>query len=221
MSLIIEQIIMIRCIIPQEIKDAYLNIKGDILKTPLEYSPKLSTISGACVYLKMEHLQHTGSFKLRGVLNKIKSLHKEDFQKTFIATSTGNHAAAFASKAFEFDAVLFMPENASEMYESIVAGSIVPPSTLTTISDATAGGIEANSLTFDICKNQFKDFELIDESEIKEALAFIVRYHQTIIETGAVLPVAALLHSKKYTGKNVVLVLTKKNKLCIINQYNR
>jgi len=72
---------MTKRIFPQEIKDAYLNIKGDILKTPLEYSSKLSEISGAKVFLKMEHLQHTGSFKIRGVLNKIKSLGKTNFQK--------------------------------------------------------------------------------------------------------------------------------------------
>lgn len=301
-------------ILPKEIEDAYLNIKEDILKTPLEYSPKLSKISGTRVFLKMEHLQHTGSFKIRGVLSKVKSLHKDDFQKTFIAASTGNHAAAFAyaSKVFGFNGVLFMPENiadvkkdalkaydikqylygknsieteakatahakesngillhpyndpeiikgqgtigieiqdqlpevdtvlapigggglmsglcsyfnnekvkvigcqpvnASEMYESVKYGKIVPPSTLSTIADATAGGIEANSLTFDICKNQLDGFELIEENEIKKAIAFIVQHHQTIIEPGAALPVAALLHSKKYKGKNVVLVLTGK-----------
>jgi len=301
-------------IIPQEIKNAYLKIKGDILKTPLEYSSMLSKISGAHVFLKLEHLQYTGSFKIRGVLNKVKGLYKDTFQKTFIAASTGNHAAAFAfaSQIFGFNAILFMPENvsdvkrdalkaydikkclygknsmeteakatafakensgilihpyndpeiikgqgtigieiqdqlpevdtvlapigggglisglssyfddnkvkvigcqplnASEMYDSIKQGKIVPPSTLSTISDATAGGIEDNSLTFDICKNQLDGFELIKEDEIKKAVAFIVQYHQTIIEPGAALPVATLLHSKKYKGRNVVLVLTGK-----------
>lgn len=305
---------MTKRIIPQEIKAAYLNIKGDILKTPLEYSPMLSKISGARVFLKMEHLQHTGSFKIRGVLNKIKSLNKDDFQKIFVAASTGNHAAAFAyaSKAFGFNAVLFMPENVSnvkkhaltgydvkqylfgknsmeteakatayakeisgilihpyndeeivkgqgtigveiqdqlpdvdfvlapvgggglisglcsyfdeqkvdvigcqpqntsEMYESLKISKIVQPSTLSTIADATAGGIEANSITFDICKNQLNGFELIPENEIKEAVAFIAKYHQTIIEPGAALPVAAILQSKKYANKNVVLVLSGK-----------
>jgi len=305
---------MTRRIIPQEIKDAYLRIKGDILKTPLEYSLALSKISGARVYLKMEHLQLTGSFKIRGILSKIKSLPEKDFQKTFIAASTGNHAAAFAfaSKVHNFKGVLFMPENvsdvkkdalydshvkiflhgknsseteakagtyarensgilihpyndveiikgqgtvgieiqdqlpevdtilapigggglisglcsyflgkkvkfvgsqpvnASEMFDSVKSGEIVPPSSHSTIADATAGGIEANSLTFDICKELLGDYELIKENEIKEAVAFMVRYHQTIIEPGAALPVAALLNSKNYKGKNVVLVLTGK-----------
>lgn len=94
--------------------------------------------------------------------------------------------------------------------ESVKSGKIAPPITLPTIADATAGGIEANSLTFDICKNQLNGFALIEENEIKEAISFIVQNHQTIIEPGASLPVAALLHSKKYAGKNVVLVLTGK-----------
>ncbi len=305
---------MTKRIFPEEIINAYLKIKDDILKTPLEYSSKLSEISGAKVFLKMEHLQYTGSFKIRGVLNKIKSLGKTNFQKTFIAASTGNHAAAFgyASKVFGFNGVLFMPENvndvkqdalkaydvkkyiygknsmeteakatsyaneisgilihpyndreiikgqgtigveiqdqlseidtvlapvgggglisglcsyfadnkvmvigcqpknASEMYDSVKCGKIVPPSTLSTIADATAGGIETEALTFDICKNQLDGFELIDEDKIKKAVAFMVKYHQTIIEPGAALPVAALLNSKKYKDKNVVLVLTGK-----------
>ena len=55
----------------KDIENAYKNIRNDIKDTPLVYSEKLSKISGASVYLKMEHLQKTGSFKIRGVLNKL------------------------------------------------------------------------------------------------------------------------------------------------------
>ena len=96
------------------------------------------------------------------------------------------------------------------MYESVKCGKIIAPSTQATIADATAGGIEANSLTFQICKDQLKAFELIEEDDIKKAVAFILKNHHTIIEPGAALPVAALLNSKKYKGKNVILVLTGK-----------
>ncbi len=98
------------------IKIAYDSIKGDILKTPLIYSKKLSEISGAKVYLKMEHLQLTHSFKLRGVLTKLKSIDKKDFNKTFVAASTGNHAAAFGyvSDKFGFKGKLFLPKNFDE-----------------------------------------------------------------------------------------------------------
>ena len=99
-----------------DIEVAYNSIKGDILKTPLIHSPKLSEISGANVYLKMEHLQLTSSFKIRGVLIKVKSLNKKDFDKTFIAASTGNHAAAFgyASEKFGFKGKLFLPKSVTE-----------------------------------------------------------------------------------------------------------
>ena len=95
----------------KDIEIAYNNIKGDILKTPLIHSPKLSAISGANVYLKMEHLQVTDSFKIRGVLTKLGSINKKDFKKIFVAASTGNHAAAFgyASGIFGFKGKLFLP----------------------------------------------------------------------------------------------------------------
>ena len=97
----------------KDIDIAYKNIKGNIIKTPLIYSPKLSAISGANVYLKMEHLQITDSFKIRGVLTKLMSLNKKDFNKVFVAASTGNHAAAFgyASGTFGFKGTLFLPTN--------------------------------------------------------------------------------------------------------------
>ena len=95
----------------KDIALAYASIKGDILKTPLIYSPKLSAISKANVYLKMEHLQLTDSFKIRGVLCKVKSINKKDFSKTFVAASTGNHAAAFGyvSEKLNFKGKLFLP----------------------------------------------------------------------------------------------------------------
>ena len=76
----------------------------------------LTKISGAEVFLKMEHLQVSGSFKIRGVLSKINSLRKEDFEKVFVAASTGNHAAAFAyaSKKIGFKGILYLPEKTSE-----------------------------------------------------------------------------------------------------------
>ena len=100
----------------KDIESAYGHIRDKVVKTPLLFSPELSRISGAQVYLKMENLQHTGSFKIRGVLNKIHSLGSGSFSKTFVAASTGNHAAAFAYAAehFGFKGILFMPEKTSE-----------------------------------------------------------------------------------------------------------
>ena len=63
----------------RDIQIAYHNIKDDIVKTPLVHSPKLSAISGGNVYLKMEHLQLTDSFKIRGVLTKMKRPREKKF----------------------------------------------------------------------------------------------------------------------------------------------
>lgn len=96
-----------------DIEATYNNIKNDIVKTPLVYSKRLSEIAGANVYLKMEQEQYTSSFKLRGVLSKMSSFSEKEFKNTFIAASTGNHAAAFtyASKKFGFEGKLFLPEH--------------------------------------------------------------------------------------------------------------
>ena len=100
----------------QDIEQAYVNIRNDVLMTSLIHSPKLSEISGAQIYLKLENDQLTSSFKIRGVLNKIRSIDTEDFDKTFVAASTGNHAAAFAyaSDRFGFKGKLFLPKTVTQ-----------------------------------------------------------------------------------------------------------
>ncbi len=102
-------------ITPQEIKTSYDKIREHVYHTPLVYSQELSQISGANVYLKMDNLQLTGSFKIRGVMNKILCIDPSDFKKPFVAASTGNHAAAFgyAAKKFEFKGTLYLPEKTS------------------------------------------------------------------------------------------------------------
>ena len=57
-----------------EVLAAEERVRPHIIKTPVEYSPFLSKMTGANVWLKMEHLQITGSFKLRGATNKVLSL---------------------------------------------------------------------------------------------------------------------------------------------------
>ncbi|MDR2455448.1 MAG: threonine/serine dehydratase [Deltaproteobacteria bacterium] len=65
-----------------------------IRRTPLIYSEALSQIAGEKVYLKLESLQLTGSFKARGAANKLLSLTPEEKAKGVIAFSTGNHGRA-------------------------------------------------------------------------------------------------------------------------------
>ncbi|MDQ2994517.1 MAG: pyridoxal-phosphate dependent enzyme, partial [Pseudomonadota bacterium] len=75
----------------KQIDAAYEKIKQHIVKTPLLYSEPLSRLLHAKVYLKCENLQITGSFKLRGALNKLLSLTAEQRERGVICASTGNH----------------------------------------------------------------------------------------------------------------------------------
>jgi threonine dehydratase len=82
-----------------EIEAARLRIGGRIERTAMVPSPSLSKIAGVPVYLKMEHRQTTGSFKLRGASNAVALLSAEEKSRGVVAASTGNHGRALAHAA--------------------------------------------------------------------------------------------------------------------------
>ena len=92
--------------------EAYQNISKYISHTLLYYSENLSSLSNSNVFLKLENFQHTGSFKLRGAMNKIINL--PDKSKKIVAASSGNHGAAVAYSLREFNmkGIVYVPENA-------------------------------------------------------------------------------------------------------------
>lgn len=98
-----------------EVQKAYPRIREHIRETPLEHSPFLSDASGADVYLKLENQQISGSFKLRGALNKCLALTKEQRAKPVVTASSGNHAAAVAYSLHELGArgIIYLPEAVS------------------------------------------------------------------------------------------------------------
>ena len=87
-------------------------IRSHIRETPLEHSPFLSRKTEASVFLKLENLQLTGSFKLRGAMNKILSLSPEVRGRGAVTASSGNHGHAFAylTDRFGFPGTIFLPE---------------------------------------------------------------------------------------------------------------
>ncbi|MCK5574996.1 MAG: pyridoxal-phosphate dependent enzyme [Sphingomonadales bacterium] len=76
----------------EDIKSAAALIEGRVLRTPFIPSMKLSEFTGADVWLKLENLQHTGAFKVRGALVKLLSLRDDERQAGVSAASAGNHA---------------------------------------------------------------------------------------------------------------------------------
>ena len=296
----------------QQIEGAEKRIRPHVRETPLEYSYPLNKISQCEVYLKLENLQVTGSFKARGALNKILSL--KDSTSKIVTASTGNHGLGVANalsvvkkdgiiylpkgaSAAKVDAIKMrgvpvefygdnceeteryvrkiseanhqiyvspyndidvmagqgsigvellrqlpdmdavfisvggggliagiaaylkavnpkievvgcLPENAPVMFECIKAGKIIEVPEKPTLSDATAGGIEAGSITFEICQRGIDDYVLVTEDEIAESMRLVLRHHHLIIEGSAGVALAALLRNKeKYKGRKVVVLI--------------
>ena len=82
--------------VQKEVLLASERIHPYVRQTILEYSPFYSRSGGATVYCKLENLQHTGSFKIRGAMNKLLSLTEEERKRGVVTASTGNHGAAVA-----------------------------------------------------------------------------------------------------------------------------
>ncbi len=100
-----------------KIREAYERIRNDIRTTPVERSAPLSRELGAEVFVKWECDQTTGSFKLRGALNKLRSLSPADRARGVVSASTGNHGLAI-SHAARLEGVplkLFLPETVAEV----------------------------------------------------------------------------------------------------------
>ena len=97
------------------VNEAESRIRGHIRETYLEFSPALSRLSGGSVYCKLENLQYSGSFKLRGAFNKILSLSAADRKPGIVTSSSGNHGAgvAYALGTLGQAGTVFVPTNVS------------------------------------------------------------------------------------------------------------
>lgn len=97
------------------VKNASVSICKYIKNTDLIYSKEFSNISKNEVWFKLENKQVTGSFKVRGALNKLLSLSNEQKEKGIITASTGNHglAVAYASEKLGISCEIFVPHSAS------------------------------------------------------------------------------------------------------------
>jgi threonine dehydratase len=270
------------------------------------------------VFLKLENLQHTGSFKVRGALNKLLTLTPEQRGQGIVTASSGNHGAAVAyglrllgmrglivvpehaspakvelirrlgaevrhhgddsvvaenyardyagqrglvyispyndpqvvagqgtigaelARQLDRIDVVFvavggggliagiagylkavwpsitvvgcLPERSPVMAESIRTGRIVEMESAPTLSDATAGGIEAGAITFDLCRALVDEYVLVDEGEIAAAIRAVIEAEHMLIEGAAGVAVAAY-HKRQadFRGKNVAIVLCGAN----------
>ena len=95
----------------QDVRNAAAQLEGHVLRTPMVVSPLLSQQLGCNIYVKLECLQYTSSFKARGAFIAMQSLSDEQRSAGVIAMSAGNHAQAVAYHAGQMGipAVIVMP----------------------------------------------------------------------------------------------------------------
>ena len=301
-------------LLPANVVLAANRIAPHIRETPLDHSPFFSELTGANVFLKLENLQFTGSFKLRGAFNKLLSLTPKQRAAGCVAASSGNHGAAvaFAMSKLDTKGVIFVPEGTSTtkveaikraggdvrffgtdgldtemhareyaaengmcylspyndedvvagqgtcgveiakqlpqvdaifiavgggglisgvgsflksvnptmsviacqpaasavMTESVKAGEILELPSQPTLSDGTAGGIEADAITFDLCRAVTDDYVVVSEDQIAEAMRQFIDAHHMLPEGAAGVALAGLrLRADSYKGKNVVVII--------------
>lgn len=289
-------------------------IAGQIERTALVRSESFSDALAANVFFKLENLQTTGSFKLRGATNRLMTLTEEELAKGCVAASSGNHGAAVACALQQLGAtgVIFVPEQTSDvkvgkikgyggnvqyfgtdgldteqhareyaeqkgmlylspyndeqviagqgtcgieileqlpnidavfiavggggliggvgsvlkasnpgikvygcqpkasavMAHSVAAGEILDMQSATTLSDGTAGGIEAGAITLPLNQAVVDEFILVDEQQIAAAMRLYMGREHHAIEGAAGVAIAGLLASKeRISGQNVVVIV--------------
>lgn len=288
-------------------------VAGYIRRTPLRRSAAISEKLGADVWFKLENLQVTGSFKLRGAVNRLLTLSDEQRARGCIAASSGNHGAAVACamKELGVTGTIFVPEHTSPakvekirsyggdvrffgtdgldteqharefarshgmfylspyndeeviagqgscavevvselpdvdaafiavgggglvggmgsvlktykpdvqvygcqpiaspvMAKSVEAGEILDLPSERTLSDGTAGGIEAGAVTFPLSQAVVDDWVLVDEDQIADAMRTYMEYEEDVIEGAAGVALAGLIARRESVSDKTVVVV--------------
>jgi threonine dehydratase len=297
-----------------EVERAEARIRPYTRETYLQRSEYLSALGGADVRCKLENLQHTGSFKARGAMNKLLTLTPDERRRGVITASTGNHGAAVARSARQvgtsctvvvpehasksklttverlgatvrlhgddcveseryarqwatehgvtyvspyndplvvggqgtvglelarqlehIDAVFVAvgsgglisgtagylksrhpevrfigcsPRNSAVMMESVKAGRVLDLPSLPTLSDGTAGGVEEDSITFDLARTLVDEWVTVTEEEIGDTLRRFVDAEHLLIEGAAAVAVASYEKlAERFRDQTIVLVI--------------
>ena len=108
----------------------------------------------------------------------------------------------------DLDVIGCQPKASAVMAESAKAGRIVDIPSGPTLSDGTAGGIEADAITFDICQGLVDEYVLVSEDEIAEAMREFIDSHHMLLEGAAGVAIAGLKKkAAAYQGRNVVVIV--------------
>lgn len=99
----------------KDVQAAHEVVRSQVRHTPIKRSSSLSQLTGGDFSLKLENFQRTGSFKVRGALNRIHHLNAAERKAGVVAASAGNHAqgVAYAASKAGVKSTIFMPEDAT------------------------------------------------------------------------------------------------------------
>lgn len=135
----------------QAIQSAYERISGLVTRTPLKQA---RSVGGGSVYLKLETLQPTGAFKLRGAANAILSLSESEQQRGIVTCSAGNHgrAVAYVAQSLGIPATIFLsplaPANKVRAIEDLGARVVVAGQDFDQAADAAEAYCTEQGMTF-------------------------------------------------------------------------
>jgi threonine dehydratase len=137
----------------------------------------------------------------------------EDIDVILVPVGGGGLVAGVASylrsKDRKVEIIGCQPENSRVMYESIQAGEIIDMESKPTLSDGTAGGVDHDSITFDVCREVINDWALLSEQEIGDAILVTLERQHLMIEGASALTIAALMRNPlRFAGQTVVLLVT-------------
>jgi threo-3-hydroxy-L-aspartate ammonia-lyase len=107
-----------------ELAAAEARLRGRVHHTPLVQSRLLSAIAGCDLWLKCEHLQRAGSFKIRGALNFLLALEEAEARRGVVTASSGNHgqAVALAARDLGIAATVVVPEDVAAVKRAAIEG---------------------------------------------------------------------------------------------------
>lgn len=137
-----------------DIRRAASRLQGQVIRTPLVPAARMSEVLGCELYLKLENLQRTGSFKDRGACVRLVNLRPEEARRGVIAMSAGNHAqgVAYHARRLGIPATIVMPEFAPfskvERTRSFGATVVLTGDTLDASAQAARAIAEERKLTF-------------------------------------------------------------------------
>ena len=121
-------------------------------------------------------------------------------------------AGGYLKAARRTHVVACSPARSAVMHESLKAGRILDLPSLPTLSDGTAGGVEPDAITFDLCREIVDESFTVSEDEIRVAMRLVIGRHHALIEGAAGVAVAGFLQTAdRWAGRRVVIVLCGAN----------